>query len=175
MEIFKTTAKDDKRIIWTSEIDFEALESEYAGNIEEYCMDQEIYLGDEKMNLDIRTAGDVIALAANGTRYPEFYGRGTRYGYQELTGNVNSIFRISGDDREFYYDGENVRGTWANHDCFGDVVFRAWRSGISEKARENFLSLFCRGQASYEDMEKVTRSIGPDVAKVYGWKARKSA
>ena len=174
MDIFKKTAKEDKRNIWTSEIDYDYLETEYAGDYAAYYEDQEIYLDDEKTNLNIKTSGCVMAFAANSTNYPEYYGSGLRYGHIALGHNVNSIFDMPGDDREFFYDGYDVRGYWANHDWGGVVIFRAWRSGVSEKAKSHFINLFGRGLASYEDMEKVTRSIGPDVAKVYGWKAKKA-
>ena len=174
MEIFKKIAAEDKRSIWTSDVDFDVLDTEYNGNWEEYFEDQEVYLGDEKMNLDIRTKGCVMAFAANSTNYPDYYGRGIRYGHIALGHNINSIFDMPGDDRDFYFDGENVRGYWVNHDWGGVVIFRAWRAGISEAAKSRFLDLFGRGLASYEDMKKVTRSIGPDVAKVYGWKIKKA-
>lgn len=174
MDIFKKIAAEDKRSIWTSDVDYDVLDTEYAGDYAAYYEDQEIFLGDEKTNLDIKTSGCVMAFAANSTNYPDYYGRGIRYGHIALGYNVNSIFDMPGDDRDFYFDGENVRGYWANHDGGGVVIFRAWRAGISEATKSRFLDLFGRGLASYEDMEKVTRSIGPDVAKVYGWKIKKA-
>ena len=175
MTIFKETAKEDKKMIWSSFIDSEVLETEYAGKYGDYYEDLALDLEDEKANLNIKTAGCIMAFAANSTNYPDYYGHGLRYGYIALGHNVNSIFNMPGDDQEFYFDGQDVRGYWANHDWGGVVIFRAWRAGVSETAKSRFLALFGRGAASYEDLEKVTRSIGPDVARVYGWTVKKRA
>lgn len=76
------------------------------------------YLSDERMNLDQKVDGVIIAFADLGLW------RGRRQGYRILGSTINDIFRVSEDDNEWYGDGFNIRGRLTHHDGTHHVLYR---------------------------------------------------
>ena len=161
-----------ERVIWNSEIEFndwkDFLEEEYpevAGRCEQekICDEQnQEYLGDEMLNLDIPTDGRIIAIADIG-RW-----NGRRSGYKILGYNVNEIFRDTGCDiGKWFFDGNNVRYAGAHHDGNNYIEFREIRE---ERNVENLLDAIYEGKdISRKMLNYYTRSLKKYVKKVYGW------
>ena len=139
---------------------------EYA--IYEYMVEANgFYLDDERMNLDIEVSQPIIAIADLGLWNGRFSG------YKELN-SCNIKDCLNGFDsceyHEWYVDEQgDLRCTAIHHDGTNYILYRAYRDGITSTQRYDFLDKIYNGQATQEDIDAVTRSLGDDVAKVYGW------
>ena len=177
-----------KQIIWTS--DYENIEAiakeemvyrnEELG--EEMTEDEAIdyayelnndYLDDERCNLDKEVNGFIIAMAfRSSARYGVWGGNGKK-GYKLCGSNVSDILTTRSDDAEWYGDGYNIRGEFADHDGEDSVIYRVAKS---EYDAERLATKIYNGDISTEEQfRKATKSLYPYVAKVYGWKMRRTA
>jgi hypothetical protein len=174
-----------KQIIWTS--DYENIEAiakeemayhnEELG--EEMTEDEAIdyayelnndYLDDERMNLNVEVGGYIIAMAfRSSARYGVWGGNGKK-GYKLCGSNVSDILNTSSNDAEWYGDGYNIRGEFADHDGNDSVIYRV---AESEYDAERIATKIYNGEIETEEQfRKATKSLYPYVAKVYGWKSR---
>lgn len=120
-----------------------------------------LYLDDERVNLNKRINGDIIAIADVGRWNGRFSG------YIILDNNINSIFNIQDDLTEFYGDGRDIRATGVHHDGRNYYLFRAARPG---RDIDKLLTAIYNGEyISPQKLNYYTRSIYDDVAAVYGW------
>ena len=177
-----------KQIIWTS--DYENIEAiakeEMAYRNEEFgeemTEDEAIdyayelnndYLDDERCNLNKEVNGFIIAMAFRSSmRYGVWGGAGNK-GYKLCGSNVSDILNTSSDDAEWFGDGYNIRGEFADHDGEDSVIYRVAKS---EYDAERLATKICNGDISTEEQfRKATKSLYPYVAKVYGWKMRRAA
>ena len=102
------------------------------------------YLDDERCNLDIQLSQPILVIADLGLWH------GRRMGYKEIeSGNLRSI--------SIHHDGRN------------NCLFRAWKDGTTDTQRENLKDKLYRGVATPQDISRVTRSIGKEIGRVYGW------
>ena len=127
-------------------------------------------LEDERANLNIEVGDEIIIIADLGL----WHGRHMGYRLTHKT-NIKDIFdTTSGEEQTFFVDD---RGDLMCRDCHHDgtniYTYRAWKPGISEEQKENFLEKVCRGIATRKDITRYTRKIGTYVADVYGWKVRR--
>ena len=176
-----------KQIIWTS--DYENIEAiakeemayhkEELG--EEMTEDEAIErayelnndcLNDERWNLDKEVNGYIIAMAfRSSARYGVWGGAGKK-GYKLCGTNVCEILTTCSDNAEWYGDGYNIRGEFADHDGNDSVIYRVAKS---EYDAERIATKIYNGDISTEEQfRKVTKSLYPYVAKVYGWKMRRT-
>ena len=158
-----------KRIIWSNrninKDDWKEIAEENGWNEDELqCfIDEELtdYWNAELENLNIPLDGRVIAIADLGLWM------GRRQGYRILSRNANSIFNISEDYNEYYSDGYNIRATCAHHDGINYIEYRVIRE---DRDIYNLLNDICNGnEITRRKLNYYTRSLLPDVAKVYGW------
>lgn len=125
------------------------------------------YLDDERMNLDVEVSRPIIAIADLGL----WNGRVT--GYKELNSrNIKDC--LNGFDsceyHEWYVDEHyDLRCKAVHHDGTNYVLYRAYRDNVSEEQIEEFLSKIYNGVATEDDVNAVTRKLGDEVAKIYGW------
>lgn len=164
-----------KQIIWSSDyyMNDEARE-EYENSQREFLDDDgysvsdriwtevvDGYLSDEKMNLDQKVDGVIIAFADLGLW------RGRRQGYRILGSTINDIFRVSEDDNEWYGDGFNIRGRLTHHDGTHHVLYRVAKDhDDAERIADKIYNL----EIDEAGFRKRTRSLYPYVAAIYGWK-----
>ena len=164
-----------KRIIWSNkDIDFEQWKQaliEYHNEMNysnpEYVFDDEVWnfideslsnqFDDERMNLNVKTEGRVVAIADVGLW------NGRRQGYRILGANVNEIFRISEDYNEYYSDGHNIKATCTHHDGVNYVEYRVIRED------RNIDNLFNGEEITRKRLNYYTKSLLPYVKAVYGW------
>ena len=176
-----------KQIIWTS--DYENIEAiakeemayrnEELG--EEMTEDEAIdyayelnndYLDDERMNLNVEVGGYIIAMAFRSSMRYGVWGGAGKKGYKLCGSNVSDILTTRSDDAEWYGDGYNIRGEFADHDGNDSVIYRV---ANSEDDAERIATKIYNGDISTEEQfRKATKSLYPYVAKVYGWKMRRT-
>ena len=159
-----------KHIIWSSEINVKYWEQDFneakaEGSVSKntdiydwasrlnYC-----YLEDERVNLDIPLDGKIIAIGNMNK------GR-TKSSYLIFDKNINAILKddYNYGETEYYSDGYNIRSTKGdNH-----YEYREIREG------RNILNLIDRiynGEPiSRKMLNYYTKSLAPQVNKVYGW------
>lgn len=174
-----------KQIIWTSDYDnIKAIAEEemaYAKDEldEELSEDEAIeraydlnndYLNDERCNLNKEVKGFIIAMAfRSSARYGVWGGNGQK-GYRLCGTNVSDILNTSSNWAEWYGDTYNIRGEFADHDGEDSVIYRV---AESEYDAERIATKIYNGEIETEEQfRKVTKSLYPYVAKIYGWKTR---
>lgn len=164
-----------KQIIWSSDYLFDDKAREEYENSQCDILDDEEYdvsdaewaevvnsnLSDERMNLDKRIDGVVMAFADLGLW------DGRRQGYKILGHNINGIFNVSEDENEWYGDGFNIRSSLTHHDGTHHVLYRVAKD-IDEAERIG--ELICNREIDEAGFRKKTRSLYPYVAEIYGWK-----
>lgn len=102
-------------------------------------------LTDERLNLDKKIEGVIIAFASVGTW------RGPRQGYQILGSNIADILYSQCDDAEWYGDSYNIRGRMIHHDgmnyaCTASPKIEARRNASPTRsiAEKSTKSVFAR-------------------------------
>lgn len=122
------------------------------------------YLNDERANLNMPTTEEILCISDIG-RW-----NGRYNGYVILNNNINSILHIWDDLMEFYADGREIRATGCHHDGRNYYLFRAARPGRDLDKLLN--AIYCGEYISPQKLNYYTRSVYPDVARVYGWEAK---
>lgn len=176
--------QEKKHIVWSNlNLDIDDWRDAYAEFIEdngwnddpddEYAIYQYMvetngmYLDDERMNLDIEVSQPIIAIADLGLWNGRFSG------YKELnSSNIKDC--LNGFDsceyHEWYVDERgDLRCTAVHHDGTNYVLYRTYRDDVSEEQIDEFLTKIYDGNATEDDINAVTRKLGDEVAKIYGW------
>lgn len=176
-----------KQIIWTS--DYENIEAIAKEEMkyhldelgEEMTEDEAIdlayqvnndYLDNERDNLDVEVGGYIIAMAFRSSmQYGVWGGHGNK-GYKLCGTKVCEILNTCSDSAEWFGDGYNIRGEFADHDGSDSVIYRVAKS---EYDAELIATKIYNGDITTEEQfRKATKSLYPYVAKVYGWKMRRT-
>lgn len=123
------------------------------------------YLNDERMNLDIALEEAIIVIADLGLW------DGRHSGYKIIhSGNIKDCLYSSCDYNEWYLDQfGNFRCDANHHDGTNHYLYRALKPNISNDQLENFLQKIYNGTHTRRDITRYTRSLGPEIKKVYGW------
>ena len=166
---------DEKHVIWSNyDLNYEDwrehLEAEYPDMTEDERIRlmyeiNDSYLDDERRNLDIRLSGPILIIGDFGLWY------GRRQGYKEIeSGNIRDCLYSDCDYSTWYVDKfGDLRCDAVHHDGTNHYLYRAFKKGISETAKENLkYKLYC-GTATKQDITRVTSRLGDDIAKVYGF------
>ena len=151
--------------------DVDTFIDEYSDECYEYiCELNCIYLDDERANLSIRTAGEIICIADLGLW------NGRRMGYKLIGHNIADCLysSVSGDSRCDWYVETNGRAcdlkcTEAHHDGTNYYVYREIKPEISEYQKNAFLNKIYCGKATQADISRCTKGIGHYVNDVYGF------
>lgn len=133
-----------------------------------YCLMVDInndYLADERMNLNIQLSQPILVIADLGLW------NGRRMGYKEIaSGNISDCLYDPNDYVEWYVDGYgNLRSTSIHHDGRNHYLFRVWKDEASDAQRKNLEDKLYHGTATMKDISRLTRSIGKEIGRVYGW------
>lgn len=123
------------------------------------------YLDDERLNLDIQLSQPILVIADLGLW------NGRCMGYKEIaSGNISDCLYDPNDYVEWYVDGYgNLRSTSIHHDGRNHYLFRVWKDETNDAKRENLEDKLYNGTATMNDISRVTRSIGKEIGRVYGW------
>lgn len=133
-------------------------------NLYDYMIEtNNMYLDDERMNLDKVVEGRILVIADLGL----WNGRKSAYKIVE-SGNIKDILGFTYDCAEFYGDGYNIRGTEVHHDGTNHYLYRVIRE---DRNIVNLLNDIWDGKEyTMKKLNYYTRSLYPYVAKVYGWR-----
>lgn len=123
------------------------------------------YLEDERCNLNIKLEDDIIVLGDIG-RW-----NGRVCGYKLIqSGNIRDCLSDNCDYCTWYCDRYNFRFDGIHHDGTNHYLYRQLRPELTYEQRDNFLWKLRNEAVSDRTIRRYTKSIRPEIAKVYGWR-----
>lgn len=167
---------DKKLVVWSNEdLDLDDWREDLLADHPDYsedelyrlmCETNDEYLNDERMNLDIVLKQPILVIADLGLW------NGRKSGYKELkSGNIKDCLYTSCDYATWYVNSDGDFCCDAiHHDGTNHYLYRTYRSGVTEWQKAALTVKLYNGAATWEDIDRVTRRIGPEICKVYGWK-----
>lgn len=162
-------------LIWSNHyIDYEDwredLEADYPDLTEDqrYYKMLEIndsYLDDERANLNIQLSEPILLIADLGLW------DGRHSGYKEIkSGNIKDCLYPNHDYATFYVDRlGDLRCEDIHHDGTNRYLFRAFKEGTTDAQRYNLEEKLFLGKATRADITRITRRLGDEIGRVYGW------
>ena len=123
------------------------------------------YLDDERVNLNIPLSRPILVIADLGLWY------GRRQGYKEIeSGNIRDCLYDDNDYVTWFVDKNgDLRCDSIHHDGTNHYLYRTYKDGVSEEQIENLKWKLYNGQATHKDITRITRRLGDEIDKVYGW------
>ena len=123
------------------------------------------YLDDERINLNITLSRPILVIADLGLWY------GRRQGYKEIeSGNIRDCLYDENDYVTWFVDKNgDFRCDSIHHDGTNHYLYRTYKDGVSEEQIENLKWKLYHGQATRKDITRITRRLGDEIGKVYGW------
>ena len=166
---------DGDHLIWSNyDLDYEDwrddLEAEYPelSEDERYYKMLEInrdYLDDERVNLNIQLSQPILVIA------DLCLWTGRHSGYKEiLSGNIRDCLYSEYDYTTWYVDKDgDFRCDDVHHDGTNHYLYRVFKDSATDEQREDLLDKIYCGIATQADIDRVTRRLGDEIGKVYGW------
>lgn len=123
------------------------------------------YLDDERSNLNIQLSRPIIVIGDLG-RW-----NGRVQGYKMIpSGNIKDCLYFDTDYVEWYIDKlGDLRATGIHHDGTNHYLYRVFKDNVSQQQIENFQEKIYVGKATRSDITRLTKRLGDDIAKVYGF------
>ena len=178
---------DSRRIIWS---DMDLHRRDWQEDFEEYVKENRLdidpadedalydwmietndnYLSDERMNLDIQLSQPIIVIGDLG-RW-----NGRVMGYKMIdSGNIKDCLYSDTDFTEWYVDKYgDLRADAAHHDGTNYYLYRVFKEGVTESQIERLQDKIYMGKATRADITRVTKRLGDEIGRVYGWDFPKS-
>ena len=178
---------DGRRIIWS---DMDLHRRDWQEDFEEYVKENRLdidpadedalydwmietndnYLSDERMNLDIQLSQPIIVIGDLG-RW-----NGRVMGYKMIdSGNIKDCLYSDTDFTEWYVDKYgDLRADAAHHDGTNYYLYRVFKEGVTESQIERLQDKIYMGKATRADITRVTKRLGDEIGRVYGWDFPKS-
>lgn len=123
------------------------------------------YLDDERINLNIQLSNPILVVADVG----RWDGRHMRYAEVE-SGNIRDCLYTSMDYATWYVDQlGDLRCDAIHHDGTNHYLYRVYKEGVSQSSIENLKAKILDGTATRADITRLTKRLGDDIGKVYGW------
>lgn len=176
------TRTDDRRIVWSDlNLDIEDWREGYKEYLEANELDldpddeQAIfdwmvetnseYLSDERMNLDIQLSQPIIVIGDLG-RW-----NGRVMGYKMIdSGNIKDCLYSDTDYTEWYVDRYgDLRADAVHHDGTNHYLYRVFKEGVTDAQIERLQEKVYMGRATRADITRVTKRLGDEIGRVYGW------
>ena len=122
-------------------------------------------LYDERTNLNIQLSRPIIVIADLGLWNGRFSG------YKEIeSGNIKDCLYSDADYNTWYLDKYgDLRCDAVHHDGTNHYLYRTYKTGVSEDQIERFKEKIYNGKATRADITRITKRLGDEIAKVYGW------
>jgi len=166
--------KDGRHIIWSNDIDYddwrEDLEEQYPDLTEAERMERMYelngdYLDDERSNLDIQLSRPILVVGDLGLWH------GRRMGYKEIpSGNIRDCLYSDYDYTTWYVDRNgDFRCDDTHHDGTNHYLYRVYKDNVSQAQKDRLKEKIYNGTATRADIVRVTRRLGDEIGKVYGW------
>lgn len=181
------TRTDDRRIVWSDQnLDIEDWRDGYKEYLEANELDldpddeqaiyewmvetNEEYLTDERVNLNIQLSQPIIVIGDLG-RW-----NGRVMGYKMIdSGNIKDCLYSDTDFTEWYVDRYgDLRADAAHHDGTNYYLYRVFKEGVTESQIERLQEKIYMGKATRADITRVTKRLGDEIGRVYGWDFPKS-
>ncbi|NCC02303.1 MAG: hypothetical protein EOM34_16935 [Clostridia bacterium] len=123
------------------------------------------YLDDERVNLNIQETQPIIVIADLGRWNGRFQG------YKMIeSGNIKDCLYSDTDYSEWYVDKlGDLRADAIHHDGTNHYLYRAFKDGTTSEQIERLQDKIYLGVATRSDITRVTKRLGDDIGKVYGW------
>lgn len=126
------------------------------------------YLEDERRNLNIQLPDTILVAGDLGLW------NGRRMGYKEITsGNIRDCLYTDRDiDYATWYVDKlgDLRCNAVHHDGTNHYLYRVYKDGVTDAQKDYLKDKLYRGVATRADITRLTRRLGDDIAKVYGFK-----
>lgn len=173
---------DGRRIIWS---DMDLHRRDWQEDFEEYVKENRLdidptdedalydwmidtndnYLNDERTNLDIQLSQPIIVIGDLG-RW-----NGRVMGYKMIdSGNIKDCLYSDTDFTEWYVDRYgDLRADAAHHDGTNYYLYRVFKEGVTESQIERLQEKIYMGKATRADITRVTKRLGDEIGRVYGW------
>ena len=124
------------------------------------------YLYDERCNLNIQLSRPILLIADIGRwdgRYP---------GYAEIkSGNIRDCLYSEMDYSTWYVDRlGDLRCDAVHHDGTNHYLYRAYKENVSEAQIDRLKEKLYSGTATRADVTRVTKRLGDEIGRVYGWR-----
>ena len=167
--------KEDRHIIWSNyDLDYEDWRDDLEAEYPELTEDERIalmyeingdYLDDERVNLNIQLTQPILVIGDLGLWY------GRRSGYKEIeSGNIRDCLYADTDYSTWYVDKlGDLRCDAVHHDGTDHYLYRAYKDGVRESQIDLLKDKLYRGIATRVDVTRITRRLGDDIARVYGF------
>ena len=167
--------KEDRHVIWSNyDLNYEDWRDDLEAEYPELTEDQRIalmyeingdYLDDERTNLNIQLSQPILVIGDLGLWY------GRRSGYKEIeSGNIRDCLYADTDYSTWYVDKlGDLRCDAIHHDGTDHYLYRAYKDGVRESQIDLLKDKLYRGIATRADVTRITRRLGDDIARVYGF------
>jgi hypothetical protein len=166
---------DDRHIIWSDyDLDYDDWKDDLAEEFPELSEEQRLmmmyerngdYLCDERANLSIQMDQPIIIIGDLGLW------DGRHSGYKEIqSGNIADCLYSDTDYTTWYVDRlGDLRCDAVHHDGTNHYLYRVYKNGVSDARIEAFQEKILRGTVTRDDINRVTRRLGDEIGRVYGW------
>lgn len=165
---------DERHIIWSNDLDYDDWRVDLEENYPDLTEDERIalmyeingdYLDDERTNLNIQLAQPILVIGDLGLW------NGRRSGYKEISsGNIRDCLYSDTELSTWYVDKlGDLRCDAIHHDGTNHYLYRAYKDNVRDSQIDLLKEKLYRGIATRADITRVTRRLGDDIAKVYGF------
>ena len=166
---------EDRHIIWSNyDLDYEDWRADLEAEYPELSEDERIalmyelnndYLDDERLNLSIQLPQPILMIADIG----RWDGRYSGYG-EIQSGKISDCLYSNLDYATWYVDKlGDLRCDAIHHDGTNHYLYRVYKPGVRESQIELLKDKLYEGKAPRADITRVTRRLGDDIARVYGF------
>ena len=170
---------EDRHIIWSNyDLNYEDWRTDLEAEYPDLSEDERIalmyelnndYLDDERMNLSIQLPQPILMIADIG----RWDGRYSGYG-EIKSGKISDCLYSNLDYATWYVDKlGDLRCDAVHHDGTNHYLYRVYKPGVRESQIELLKDKLYEGKATRADITRVTRRLGDDIAKVYGFSISK--
>jgi len=168
---------EQKHLIWSDyDLDYEDWRADLEEQYPELSEDERMalmyeingdYLDDERTNLNIQLDQPILVIADLGLWY------GRRMGYREIeSGNIRDCLS---SDRDIMYATwyvdklGDLRCSAVHHDGTNRLLYRTYKPGVRDSQIDLLKEKLYYGKATRADITRITRRLGDEIGKVYGW------
>ena len=168
---------EERHVIWSNySLDYEDWRDDLEADYPDLSEDERIslmyeingdYLDDERMNLDVQLSQPILVVGDLGLW------NGRRMGYKEIpSGNIRDcLYSDRGIDYSTWFVDRlgDLRCAAIHHDGTNRLLYRTYKPGVRESQIDLLKEKLYYGTATRADITRITRRLGDDIGKVYGW------
>ena len=169
----------EKHVIWSNyDLNYEDWKDDLKEEYPEMTEDERTslmyeinnsYLDDERANLNLQLSRPILVVADLGRWNGRFQG------YREIpSGNIRDCLYSDTDYSTWFVDKlGDLRCDAIHHDGTNHYLYRTYKDGVSEEQIDRLKEKIYGGVATRADITHITKRIGNEIGKVYGWNIRR--